>query len=223
MKAPTNRVKSCFCFIGFWSSTSPWSSSSMTWSIQTTAPSRTSTCWCSSPTPSTSSSSSLGSGHSAWVCFWILNVEINSPGTQWCVFLYVFRSTRQQILHRRCLRIRCRDPFWSWSWSSSAPWWWTGPCTSERLSWGRSSSRSSWSLAFTSGCSLSCRASQRSENLCFFTHLEKKTLQLDLQILIKWLFSWGYRENVSLNPKVLESVFSVKFKKKTQNIWSNDI
>jgi len=81
-------------------------------------------------------------------------------------YLYFFscRNIQQQILLRLCRRIRCRDPSWSWSWSSSAPWWWTGLSTSERRLWARSSSRSSWYLGSTVGCSLSCLPWQRSKN-----------------------------------------------------------
>lgn len=85
------------------------------------------------------------------------------------LFLF-FRNIRRWTLRRLSRRTRSPVPSWSWFWSSSAPWWWTGLSTSERPSWGRSSSRSSSSSGSTSGCSSSCRASRKSEsvNLLYF-------------------------------------------------------
>lgn len=85
---------------------------------------------------------------------------------------FPLRNTRQGTSPRPFQRTRFRGLSWSWCWSSLGPWWWTEPSTSGSLSWGRSSFRSSSSLESTSGCSLSCRGSQRS----------KKTNQVDLNV-----------------------------------------
>lgn len=89
---------------------------------------------------------------------------------------FPFRNTRQGTSLRLCQKIKSRGLSWSWCWSSLGPWWWTVPSTSGSLSWGRSSFRSSSSLESTSGCSSSCRGSQRS----------KKTNQVDLRVLRCW-------------------------------------